>query len=181
MNLVLFRDAIDHICRIVRVISQPRGYILLIGIGMNSKITFNHIFCYKNKINVISRIGGSGRSSLAKVSNWLCDYNMFKIELTKTYSMGDFKEDLKRLYMMTGVKDQPTSFLFSDTQIVHESFLETINNILSTGEVSKLFKDDEFDEVRTNNNNLFCFLICLSYTCFIIFRLKIHCQIVLND
>lgn len=72
---------------------------------------------------------------------------MFTIELTKTYATADFKEDLKSLYYQTGVKDQPTSFLFNDTQVVNESFLEIINNVLSTGEVTKLYKDEEFDEV----------------------------------
>lgn len=33
LSLVLFKDAINHVCRINRVISQPRGYILLVGIG----------------------------------------------------------------------------------------------------------------------------------------------------
>lgn len=96
---------------------------------------------------MIDPTGGTGRSSLAKISNWLCDYNMFTVELTKTYSTADFKEDLKYLYYQTGVKDQPTSFLFNDTQIVSETFLEIINNMLSTGEVTKLYKADEFDEV----------------------------------
>ena len=34
MDLVLFKDVIRHICRVVRVVSQPRGNMLLVGIGM---------------------------------------------------------------------------------------------------------------------------------------------------
>lgn len=33
LDLVLFKDALEHICRIVRVISQSRGNMLLVGIG----------------------------------------------------------------------------------------------------------------------------------------------------
>merc|ERR1719161_1637165 len=39
------------------------------------------------------------------------------------------------------------SFLFSDTQIVKESFLEDVNNILNTGEVPNLFAPDELEQV----------------------------------
>ena len=37
-----------------------------------------------------------------------------------------------------------------DTQIVEESFVEDINNILSSGEVSNLYKPDEFEEVSSS-------------------------------
>ena len=36
LDLVLFKDIIIHICRVVRVISQPRGNMLLVGIGLLS-------------------------------------------------------------------------------------------------------------------------------------------------
>lgn len=55
--------------------------------------------------------------------------------------------DIKRLYSQTGVELRTTSFLFVDTQIADESFLEDINNILSSGEVPNLYKTDEFEEV----------------------------------
>ena len=48
--------------------------------------------------------------------------------------------DLKRLYHQAGVENKPTVFLFNDTQVVEEIFLEDINNILSSGEVPNLYK-----------------------------------------
>lgn len=40
VEILLFSYYIEHICRIVRVISQPMGHMLLIGIGMIFLICF---------------------------------------------------------------------------------------------------------------------------------------------
>ncbi|XP_030578556.1 dynein heavy chain 2, axonemal [Archocentrus centrarchus] len=123
MKLVLFRDAIKHITRIIRVISQLRGNMLLVGVG------------------------GSGRQSLSKIAAFICEYQVFQVEVSRQYRKLEFREDIKKLYRLAGVDNKPTVFLFSDTQIVDESFLEDINNILISGEVPNLYKPDEFVEV----------------------------------
>ena len=45
------------------------------------------------------------------------------------------------------MENKPTTFLFVDTQVIEEQFLEVVNSILSTGEVTNLFKADEMEEV----------------------------------
>lgn len=50
----------------------------------------------------------------------------------------EFREDLKGLYRQAGCANKATVFLFDETQIVNESFLEDVNNILSSGEVRVL-------------------------------------------
>ena len=64
---------------------------------------------------------------------------MFQIEVSKSYGVRDWQEDLKRCLLSAGVDDKSTVFLFSDTQIVKELFLEDINNILNSGEVPNLY------------------------------------------
>lgn len=64
--------------------------------------------------------------------------------------------DIRKLYWKAGVENKPTVFLFTDTQVVEESFLEDINNILSSGEVPNLYKAEEFEEVRTCTCIFFC-------------------------
>ena len=37
MNLIFFEDAIDHVSRITRVLNQPRGNMMLIGVSGGGK------------------------------------------------------------------------------------------------------------------------------------------------
>jgi len=51
----------------------------------------------------------------------------------------EWREDLKSLYRAGGVAGRPTAFLLDETQIKYESFLEDVNNVLTSGEVPNLF------------------------------------------
>jgi dynein heavy chain, axonemal len=74
------------------------------------------------------------------------------IEISKNYRITEFREDLKNLYRIAGAQNKPTTFLFDETQIKYETFVEDINNILTSGEVPNLFTKEEIggvvDEVR---------------------------------
>ncbi|CBY22454.1 unnamed protein product [Oikopleura dioica] len=121
MKLVFFTDAIHHVTRIVRMITTERGNALLVGVG------------------------GTGKQSLTRLAAHMCGYNCFQIELTRGYGIDAFHEDLRKLYKLAVQND--TVFLFTDTQIVVEEFLEDINNILNSGEVPNLFEKDELEQI----------------------------------
>jgi len=129
LDLVFFRDAIEHLCRIHRIIRQPRGNALLVGVG------------------------GSGRSSLVRLAAFMCGYKVFTIEIRKNFRESDFHDKLKDLYRLAGIDNKPTVFLFNDTQIKNISFLEDISNILSRGEVPNLYDNDEMAQIRDAMRN----------------------------
>jgi len=71
MGLVFFQDAVDHIASIARVLRQPRGNALLVGVS------------------------GSGKQSLTRFAAALGGCACQQLELTKAYGLTEFREDLK--------------------------------------------------------------------------------------
>jgi dynein heavy chain len=119
MTLVLFEQALEHLCRIHRIIRCPRGNALLVGVG------------------------GSGKQSLTRLAAYCAGYKLFQITLSRGYAEEQFKEDLKELYKQLGTSE--VVFLFTDAHVVEEGFLEFINNMLTTGMVPALYAQDEKD------------------------------------
>ena len=123
MDLVLFEDAMKHICKVCRIISNAQGHALLVGVG------------------------GSGKQSLSRLASFICQFKQVGIMISSTYGMNDLKADLQKFYTIAGIKDEGVCFLFTEGQITNERFLVYLNDLLSSGEIADLFAAEDIDGI----------------------------------
>ena len=74
LHLVFFMDAVKHISRIARILRQPRGSAMLVGVG------------------------GSGKQSLTRFAAYISDAQCTSIELVRNYGLNEFREDIKKMF-----------------------------------------------------------------------------------
>lgn len=129
IDLVLFKYAIEHIVRISRVIQMPREHVLAIGYG------------------------GMGRKTTVKLVASMAGADLFKFNITKNYSLTDWRHDIKRLLMSAGLKGKCTILLHGDSDMRNDAFMDDIVALMSYSELPNLFQTDEkakiIDSMRT--------------------------------
>ncbi|XP_033238860.1 dynein heavy chain 3, axonemal [Drosophila pseudoobscura] len=130
MDLVMFRFAIEHVSRVSRVLQMPRGNILMVGMG------------------------GSGRRSSCRLAAYIADCRLMTVQVSKSYTISDWRDDLKKILMSASFNLNHTVFLFSDAQATDEGYVEDINGILNTGDLPNLYQLEDKAAIMENMANV---------------------------
>jgi len=93
MKLVMFLDAIEHVSKISRVIRQPKGNILLLGVG------------------------GSGRQSLTRLASAMSEMTCKQIEIAKATEKMNGKMMLRKLFWLLVPSQRKSSFCFQTPRL----------------------------------------------------------------
>ncbi|TMW60250.1 hypothetical protein Poli38472_000292 [Pythium oligandrum] len=141
LSLVFFKEAMFHIAAIARILIQPRGHALLLGLA------------------------GSGKRSLARLAVFMMGYRCYEVELTKNFGLNEFRDVIKTMMIdlvdsQPGLKGnssysfRPTVLLLNEAQLISDLFLEDVNTLLNGGEIPKLFTLEEHEKALSNVRSL---------------------------
>lgn len=123
--LILFDDLLDHILRIDRVLRQPQGHLILIGLS------------------------GSGKTTLSRFVAWMTGLRVVQLKTTRKYTQEDFDTDLRHILRRAGTNGEKICFILDESNIREATFLERMNTLLANGEVPGLFEGDDFTTLMT--------------------------------
>jgi dynein heavy chain len=126
MDLVLFHFALEHLCKISRVLKQPQSNAVLIGVG------------------------GSGRQSLTRLAAHISNHSFQMFEMTYTYSFKEWRVDIKNVLRKFSLELSHCVLFLYGSQLKDPSCYEDINNILNLGEVPCIFNFEEKNEIIEN-------------------------------
>jgi dynein heavy chain len=121
LDLLSFPNTVEHLCRVARILKQPRGNGLL-----------------------LTEFGDEG-PQIVKLAAFHLEYEVTELTITRNYRKEDWNGVLKKVMTRAGILCAPTVLLCSDSQMIdHEvKFLEDIATLMQTGTIGNLFSEDD--------------------------------------
>ena len=98
-------------------------------------------------------VGGSGKQSLCRLVAFISDYEVKQLSITSNFNTEDLKEELRSMYILSGVKGTQLVFLMTGSQIVNEHFFVYINGILTSGWIPDLIPKEDIDNILSSIAN----------------------------
>ncbi|CAJ1327577.1 unnamed protein product [Effrenium voratum] len=93
---------------------------------------------------VVGRSGGGKRSVISLLAH-MHRLAVFSPAPARRYGEKEWKRDLKQVMQMTGVEKQPTILFLEDHHLLKSEFLESINSLLSAGDVPGIWTPEELE------------------------------------
>jgi dynein heavy chain 2 len=121
LNILLFPEVLQRVARFNRVLSQPGGHLLLAGKSGVGRRTTCSLVAHAHAMEFVSP------------------------KMTLKYDERSFRVDLKKILADVGVDNKETLLYLEDHQLVNSAILETVNSLLSGGEVPGLFTNPELE------------------------------------
>jgi dynein heavy chain len=77
------------------------------------------------------------------------------VQLTKTFNNSNLLDNIKELYRIAGPMGKSVSFIMTDSEIKSESFLESINSMLATGDIPGMIPKEDKDLFSLESKNVY--------------------------
>ncbi|CAD2104163.1 Dhc93AB [Plasmodium vinckei petteri] len=125
LNIVLFNDAIKHICKLIRIIDNLKSDALLLGIG------------------------GCGKTTISKFSSYVASKTFIEIDFSRHCTDNDIKKYLQNIFHRCAMKNEDIILFLKESKI-HDNFFIYINEYMCTNNIIDLYTKEEKDYVINN-------------------------------
>ncbi|KAG8188595.1 hypothetical protein JTE90_005951 [Oedothorax gibbosus] len=121
--IILFENNIQQILKILRVIENTYGNLILVGAS------------------------GTGKRSLCKIAAFILKYELIEISCSESYRAQEFKQDLHKVLYNCGVNCNKVLLMLSADQVIDKNFFYYLSEILSQGLPFDIFTKEDLNMI----------------------------------
>ena len=128
LNICLYSDMLYQLAKFENILLQEGGSLLLAG-----------------------RSGMKRWDSICLVA-YMLHMNIYSLKIGRNYQIKSFYTDIKQAIYEAGIQGENTILAIEDNQLINPMFIESINSLLSSGEIPGMYNKEEletlFNEIK---------------------------------